>query len=243
MGEITKNTLFIVMPAYNEEANIRAVARQWHEIALKYGNHSRLIIFNDGSKDNTWTILTELEDELPRLTAINKENSGHGATLRTAYEYALGNGADYIFQTDSDGQTLTDDFPFFWENRDHYSAIIGHRKNRQDGFSRIVVTKVLRAVLLLIFHVNIPDANTPFRIMKRITLQTYLSRVPDGFNLTNVLLSVLMASAGENVLFVPISFRPRQGGVNSINLRRIMGIGRQAVRDFLAIRKELKRTK
>jgi glycosyltransferase involved in cell wall biosynthesis len=234
------DSLYIVMPAYNEEANIETVAKEWHEIAAQFGTGSRLVIFNDGSRDHTWDKLKELEAALPHLTAINKENSGHGATLRTAYEYALKQGADYIFQTDSDGQTLPSEFLSFWHQRKNFSAVIGHRNHRQDGFSRKFVTKVLKLVVFLIFRVRIPDANTPFRLMQRATLERYLPRVPEGYNLTNVLLSVLMADAGENVLYVPITFRPRQGGRNSINMKRIFKIGQQALRDFRVIKKEMK---
>jgi glycosyltransferase involved in cell wall biosynthesis len=242
-NESKGESLFIVMPAYNEEANIETVAKEWHKIAQNFGTGSRLVIFNDGSRDNTWAKLKELETTLPNLIAVNKENSGHGATLRTAYEYALKEGADYIFQTDSDGQTLPDEFLSFWNQKKNYAAIIGHRNHRQDGFSRKFVTKVLKMVVFFIFRVNIPDANTPFRLMQRHTLEKYLPRVPEGYNLTNVLLSVLMADAGENVLYVPITFRPRQGGKNSINMKRIFGIGRQALRDFSVIKKEMKQGK
>ena len=242
MKHAANDLLYIVMPAYNEEANIETVAKEWHQVATEFGTDSRLVIFNDGSKDGTATKLKELEASLPNLIAINKDNSGHGATLRTAYEYALRNGAGYIFQTDSDGQTLPKEFATFWQLRESYSAIIGHRNHRQDGFSRKFVTKVLKLVVLVIFKNNIPDANTPFRLMNRQTLEKYLPRVPEGYNLTNVLLSVLMADAGENVLYRPITFRPRQGGKNSINMKRIFKIGLQALRDFRVIRKEMKNT-
>ncbi len=54
---------------------------------------------------------------------------------------ALEQNADYIFQTDSDGQTLPEEFYGFWELRDKYSAVIGYRNHRKDGFSRVFVTK------------------------------------------------------------------------------------------------------
>lgn len=232
------SALCIVMPAYNEEANIEQVARSWHTVVSGIGGGSRLVIFNDGSKDQTYNKLLSLQDELPLLTPVDKPNSGHGATVRYAYQYALDMGADYIFQTDSDGQTLPEEFSSFWEKRAGYAAIIGHRSRRQDGFSRVFVTKVLKLVILMIFRVSITDANTPFRLIPRATMQEYLPKIPMNFNLTNVLLSVLMADAKENVLYLPITFRPRQGGKNSINLRRIFRIGQKAVKDFRTIRKE-----
>jgi len=232
--------LFIVMPAYNEEENIDQVAREWHEVVAKIGPESRLVIVNDGSKDSTYAKLLELKQELPQLMPLDKANSGHGATLLYAYNYALKENADYIFQTDSDGQTIPDEFYPFWEEREKYAAIIGHRNHRQDGFSRVFVTKTLKLVIRLVFGVSVTDANTPFRLMPRATLEKYIPQIPKDFNLSNVILSVLLVHNKENVKFTPITFRPRQGGVNSINFKRICKIGVQAVKDFRKIKKALK---
>jgi len=217
------DNLYIVIPAYNEEMNIDAVARQWHEIVRKIGGKSKLLIINDGSKDNTYEKLQTLKAELPYLYPLTKPNGGHGSTVLYGYQTALKENADFIFQTDN------------------HAAIIGSRNHRQDGISRVFVTKVLKVVLRLIFGIKVTDANTPYRLMKRETLAKYVPRIPDNFNLSNVLLTVLMLDAGEDVLFLPITFRPRQGGKNSINLKKIVKIGCQAVKDFRQIRKSMKK--
>lgn len=232
--------LYIVMPAYNESENIETVVTEWHEVVVKTGPESRLVIVDDGSKDNTYELLKALEGKYPQLIGITKPNSGHGATVLYAYKYALTNGADYVFQTDSDGQTLTSEFYPFWEERKDYVAIIGHRNHRKDGFSRVFVTKTLKLVIKLVFGVSVTDANTPFRLLHKDTLEKYIPQIPKDFNLSNVILSVLLVRNKENVKFVPITFRPRQGGVNSINLRKIFKIGIQAVKDFKTIKKTLK---
>ncbi|HIR92721.1 MAG TPA: glycosyltransferase family 2 protein [Candidatus Egerieimonas intestinavium] len=234
------DSLYIVIPAYNEEMNIDTVVRQWYQIVEKTGPDSRLVIVNDGSRDRTGERLETLARELPQLIPLTKKNGGHGAAVLYGYHYALRCDADYIFQTDSDGQTLPSEFPAFWKRRRQYSVQIGYRQHRQDGFSRIFVTKTLRLVLKLIFRLDIPDANTPFRLMNRRVLARYIDQVPRDFNLSNVMLTVLFMYYHEQVRFYPITFRPRQGGVNSINMRKIVRIGRQAVLDFYHIRRRLK---
>ncbi len=238
-----KDNLYIVMPAYNEEENIESVVKEWHEVVEKIGNDSRLLVVNDGSKDNTYKKLCELKEQYPYLEPVNKTNSGHGATVLFAYQYALDKKADYIFQTDSDGQTLPSEFWNFWNDRYKHAAIIGHRNHRQDGFSRVFVTKILKFVLWCIFGLKIADANTPYRLMKRETLEKYIKKIPEKFNLSNVMLTVLLIDNKEDVEFRPITFRPRQGGVNSINFKKIIGIGKQAVKDFRRIKKEMKKVK
>ena len=53
------------------------------------------------------------------------------------------------------------------------------------------------------------------------------------------MLTVLLVKNKENIEFRPITFRPRQGGVNSINLKKIFKIGKQAVKDFREIKKQM----
>jgi len=233
------NKLYIVIPAYNEEANILTVATEWHEIAVKIGTESRLLIIDDESKDDTYKILTELAKKLPQLLPVTKPNSGHGGTILFGYNYALEKNTDYIFQTDSDGQTSPEEFWQFWEQRDEYSALIGCRNHREDGFSRILVTKILKIVLWCIFRLDITDANTPFRLIQAEILRKHIGQIPHEYNLTNVMLTVLFTKYKESVKFIPISFKPRQGGVNSINLKKIIKIGIKAVSDFIRIKRDL----
>ncbi len=227
--------LFIVIPAYNEQDNIKQVVNDWYPIVEKYGTDSRLIVIDDGSRDNTYEILKELSKDRPKMTAVTKPNSGHGATVLYGYKYALDNGADYVFQTDSDGQTLPSEFEPFWLARTKYDITIGYRNKRRDGLSRIFVTRILRLVVYICFKVYVLDANTPYRIMSAATLRENIKIIPDDYFLTNVALSAIYKKRKQKVHFIPISFRPRQGGINSINLVKIFKIGVSSIRSFIVI--------
>ena len=233
--------LYIVIPAYNEEENIGDVIEDWYPVVENHPGDgtSRLVVIDDGSRDHTYEILQSCASEKPMLTPLTKPNGGHGATVLYGYQYALEHGADYIFQTDSDGQTLPSEFEPFWAEREDYDMIIGWRKDRQDGISRIIVTKTLKAVIGLCFGVAVKDANTPYRLMKAETLRKHIGIIPEGFNLSNVILSVIYAKKGCKVKYLPITFRPRQGGVNSINMKKIFKIGYRALSDFRTINRNL----
>lgn len=234
-----QDKLYIIIPAYNEEKNIKSVIEEWYPVVETIGNGSKIVIIDDGSKDNTYKVITEMAESRPMLEAKSKPNSGHGATILWGYHYALGQGADYVFQTDSDGQTKASEFAAFWELRKQYAMVIGHRRHREDGKSRVFVTKVLKLVIYLCFGVHVVDANTPFRLMQAEALRENIVLVPEDFFLTNVLISVIYTKKKLSVKYLPITFRPRQGGTNSINMKRIWRIGKQAVRDFMSLRKEL----
>ena len=234
------DSLYIVIPAYNEEANIEAVAREWHSVIAEIcteGGSGRLLIIDDESRDSTYAKLLALKAELPQLEVITKPNCGHGGTVLLGYNRAVGQKADYVFQTDSDGQTVPSEFWALWEQRTQYDIQIGHRKGRQDGFGRVLVTKVLKLVIFFTFGLWITDANTPFRLMSAGSLEKLLPQIPKDYNLTNVLVTVLYEKAKARIRYVPITFRPRQGCVNSINMKRIVKIGRKAVQDFASLRR------
>ena len=231
--------LYIVIPAYNEQENIRNIIEKWYPVVEKTGKKSRLLIINDGSHDNTYEIMCEYAQSRPQFIPVTKNNGGHGAAILYGYRHALKEGADFIFQTDSDGQTLPEEFWLFWEKREQYAMLIGHRNKREDGISRILVTKILKIVIRFCFKVSVTDANTPFRLMKASVLAEQIQLIPKDFNLSNVLISVIYAKKKLPVRYIPITFRQRQGGVNSINLKKITLIGIRAVKDFRTINRTL----
>lgn len=226
--------LYIVVPAYNEADNIEQLVQDWYPIIEKHsaGGASRLVVVNDGSTDNTFKIMEQLAESRPLFQPLSKPNGGHGPTVLFAYWYAINNDADWVFQTDSDGQTDPLEFEQFWNLRTQFDAVIGSRPNRQDGISRKMVEHVLLLILRIIFGVKIPDSNAPFRLMNRDLLKKHLSRMPVDFNLPNVMLTTYFAYFHENIKFIDITFKPRQGGKNSINVKKIISIGMKAIRDF-----------
>lgn len=233
--------LYIVAPAYNESEYIADFINAWYPIVQSHdkGEGSRLVIVNDGSKDDTYKKIAEMAVDRPLLIPLTKANGGHGSTVLYAYRYAIDNNADWIFQTDSDGQTDPTEFEKFWRARNNYDAIIGSRPNRQDGWSRIFVEKTLLLILRIAFGVNIPDSNAPFRLMRRELVEKYIRKLPETFNLPNVMLTTYFAYFNESIKFMDITFKPRQGGVNSINIPKIIKIGWKAVGDFNYLKKHI----
>ena len=54
------DSLYIVIPAYNEEANIEEVIKDWYPVIEKMSDDSRLVVIDDGSKDSTYKIMQRL---------------------------------------------------------------------------------------------------------------------------------------------------------------------------------------
>ena len=234
------DSLYIVMPAYNEEENIKDVVEQWYKVLEGKDEKSRLVIADSGSKDKTHQVLREMQKKYSKLEVLDTANQYHGPKIIALYDYAIKNEIDYVFQTDSDGQTNPDEFSAFWEMRNEYEGIFGNRTVREDGNGRAFVEKVVCTLLKLYFGVKIPDANAPFRLMKCQTVKKYLSKMPTDYNLPNIMITTYFSFYGERITFREISFKPRMAGTNSVNIPKIIKIGWKALGEFHNLKKEMK---
>lgn len=182
-----------------------------------------------------------LKKQLPKLEILSNTGKYHGEKVIALYDYAIKNEADWIFQTDSDGQTEPSEFAAFWELRNEYDGIFGIRVDRKDGKMRAFVEKVVCFLLKIYFGVKIPDANAPFRLMKADVVAKYLGNFDKGYNLPNIMMTTYYSFYNEKMVFKPISFKTRQGGLNSINITKIVKIGWKALWDFKRLKKGMKK--
>ena len=180
-----------------------------------------------------------LQDELKQLEILNTDNQYHGPKLIALYDYAIKRGADYIFQTDSDGQTSPKEFETFWKLREEYDGIFGNRTVREDGKNRAFVEKVVCVLIRIFFGVRIPDANAPFRLMKSKVVERYLYKMPKNYNLPNIMMATYYAYNKEKYKYIEIFFKPRRGGENSVNIYKIINIGWHALGDFVRFRQSM----
>lgn len=91
-------SLYIVMPAYNEQDNIRNVVEQWYPIVDRIGSNSRLVVADSGSTDDTHKVLEKLKNEKPRLEILSNTGKQHGPKVIALYKYAIGNGWNMYFK-------------------------------------------------------------------------------------------------------------------------------------------------
>jgi dolichol-phosphate mannosyltransferase len=232
--------LVAVMPVYNEAANIGPVVREWFACLEKVAPDFLLLAVNDGSADDTAAILEALARELgPRLRLVNKQNSGHGQSCRYGYESALIESPKWILQIDSDGQCDPVYFESFYKNRSDYDCVFGYRRTRADGIGRVIISIACRSLLWITTGTHLKDPNVPYRLIRANALRTALRSIPQDFNLQNIALTFLLKR--EPALrwkYLPIHFRARQGGENSINYRKIVEMGINLLRDFSRITHE-----
>ncbi len=220
-------SLVTVIPVYNESANIETVVSEWVECFRTEGVDFQIILLNDGSKDNTAEVLEKLAAARGEcLRVVNKANSGHGRTCRMGYELALETGTEWVFQIDSDGQCNPAHFHDFWSSREAFDCLYGERTTRDDGPGRVLVSFCCRVLVWIVTGIYIRDPNVPYRLIRAGVLREALKLVPADFDIQNVALSLALRRLGKlRWKYIPIHFRARMGGENSINYQKIMKMG------------------
>lgn len=210
----------VIMPVFNEQASVRKVVTEWFFEIENWTQDFVFLALNDGSNDGTLAVLVKLKEQLgTRLEIVSHTNRGHGQSCLAGYRNALSRGAQWVFQIDSDGQCDPQYFFRFWRLREKCDVIYGVRKTRDDGWRRVVASRILRLVLALACRVNCVDANVPYRLMRPGSIKDALDRIPSDFFLANVAIAALLRqnpSIREGR--VPIRFRERYGGEPSVAL-------------------------
>lgn len=133
-----KSTLYLVVPCYNEEEVLDETAKQLNRkleglIAKgKISDASRILFVNDGSKDQTWMIISRLYEEYRLVSGLNlSRNRGHQNAVLAGLMYAKDH-ADVAISLDAD---LQDDVEAIDEMVDKYYAgndvVYGVRSSRK----------------------------------------------------------------------------------------------------------------
>lgn len=228
------------MPAYNEQDVLYDVINAWYPYISNCNSKSRLVVADSGSSDKTHDILLEFKKDHPKLEILSNTKKEHGSKLVYLYKYAIKQGADFVFQTDSDGQTVALEFKDFWDDRNKYDAILGNRKHRGDGAFRTLVEKTCCKFIKHYFHFKTYDSNVPFRLMKCEVLQKFINKIPADHNLPNILVTVYLGLNNNSICYKNISFLKRDTGKSMYDLKRIWNYGSSILRDFKAIKKRTK---
>lgn len=232
----------IVMPAYNEEECIEEVVTMWTSFLKKTfpDKNTKLIVINDGSKDNTKVLLDRIAPQIDNLLVVHQPNGGHGNAVVNGYNKAVELESEWVFQTDSDDQFITNDVLKLWEKRNESNFVMGYRQIRYDAFARLIITRILKYTIFFVYGTYIKDANIPFRLIKGSYLKKLLDQLPKPEPFApNIFLAVMAKKAGQKTFDIPIVHKERQTGTVSILKWKLIQVCIRSFKELLRFRLEL----
>lgn len=179
------DSLSFVIPAHNEEANIRNLIFESVKVLPEFACDFEIIIVDDYSTDNTYKIVNSIKAEIENMKVIrHKKNLGSGAAILSGLSSSKYN---YIFYTDADGQFDISDLKRLIPYVNDFDIILGYRLKRRDNFIRKVSGKLWNSIINIIFGIKIKDVNCAFKLFNRKVISSISVKSQGAFANTEIL--------------------------------------------------------
>ena len=209
--------LTIIIPAYNEAASLPQLIHELLPFAqLK---NFKVIIVNDGSKDDTRAVLERSTTLSENISIINhKVNRGYGGALKSGINKAR---TQYCITIDADGQHSLSDIDRLLNTITETNAdlVIGSRKgNSESGYYREFGKTILRWVAKLLMPLKIYDINSGIKIYNTKLAQRYIQICPDSMAFSDVI-ALTFVYQRNLVLEIPVKINQRKAGKSTIGMR------------------------
>jgi glycosyltransferase involved in cell wall biosynthesis len=201
-------SLSVILPAFNEAANIRHVVEDAHRTVPKLAPIFEIIVVNDGSKDRTGEICDRLAEEFPDVRVVHHpRNCGYGAALKSGIKLAR---YDLIFFTDADGQFDLREVGTLLEQTDAYDIVAGYRARRQDPPHRLLFAWGWNILVRLVLGIRIRDIDCAFKVFNRRVFDKV--QIQSVGAMVNTEIFAQVSRFGMTVREVPVSHFPRRHG-------------------------------
>ena len=211
----------VLLPVHNEgesiESTIRGIYGELSEVA-----RTGFIVCEDGSRDNSKRVLTDLAQQLPIGLNLSDARKGYSRAMREGMEMLQ---ADYLLCLDSDGQCDPRDFAAFWRAREHADVVIGWRTERADPFVRRIFSRFFFLFYQAVFRVPVHDPSCPYVLMRKSVAKQMakeLGSMKEGFWREFVARAY---RRGFTLRELPVHHRLRSAGVTQVyKWRKMPGI-------------------
>ncbi len=211
------NCLSFVIPAMDEQDTVEVLAKQIMGVVegLQKNYETEIIFVDDGSKDNTWSVMSKLADSYQnKIIAVRlRRNFGKAVALDVGFRRATG---QVIFTMDADLQDDPKEIPKFLELLDSgYDLVSGWKRRRYDPISKTLPSKLFNKVTSWATGVELHDFNCGYKAYKKEVIQSV--RV---YGELHRYIPVLAHDVGFNIGEIEVEHHPREHGVSKYGFER-----------------------
>lgn len=177
-------SLSLVLPAFNEEANIGLVTREALASLPRFADSFEIIVVDDGSRDRTAEIVTDIARQDQRVRLVRHErNRGYGAALVSGFNATSG---DYVMFMDADRQFDINDLRLLIPFASDYDIVAGFRMERNDPLHRRVFAETFNVAVRVLFGVHMRDIDCAFKLFKGDLLRSLPLTAPGALINTEI---------------------------------------------------------
>ncbi len=207
--------LSIVVPVYNEEANLEPLVQEIKSVLEPTGTDYEIIIVDDGSSDGSYPLLSRLYRKDPRLKILClKRNFGQTAAVAAGFAHAQGK---VIIAMDGDGQNDPGDIPALLKKLEEgYDLVSGWRFPRADPFlSRRLPSQIANRLISWITQVKLHDYGCTLKALRREIAQDLKL-----YGEMHRFIPAMAYERGAKIAEIQVHHRPRRWGKSKYGIAR-----------------------
>lgn len=212
----TQPELSIVIPAYNEEENLRIILPDL--LAFAEERNWQVVITNDGSRDHTKEVLQGFASSSRLKVVHHKLNKGYGAAIKSAI---MACDTEYLITIDADGQHRLEDVEKLYRmvRTTDADMIVGSRKGTRSATRmRAIGKSIIRFTAKLMLTVPVHDINSGMKIYRTELAKRYLHLTPNNMPYSDII-TLIFISNRHLVLEEPIVVKDRLKGESTIGIQ------------------------
>ncbi|GGA85801.1 glycosyl transferase family 2 [Arenimonas soli] len=226
----SRQTLTIVIAAFNEEASLPEMHRRLRAVLDGLDADTSVLYVDDGSRDGTWQVLQSLASDDPRVQLLRlARNFGKELALTAGLDHV---DADAALVIDADGQDPPELIPQFvarW--REGFDVVYGTRTQRDgESWLKRFTAAAFYRVMSRLSHTPIPPDTGDFRLMSRPVLDALRQlRERQRF------MKGLFTWVGFRQVSLPYQRAPRLAGGSKFNYWRLWNLALEGITSFSTV--------
>ena len=209
----------IVVPFFNEQENIPPLYMKLTEVMDSIGDPYELVFVDDGSRDSTFRVLSEIFEHDRRVNLIRlRRNFGQTPALKAGFDFARGS---IIISMDGDLQHDPEEIPRFLEKiEEGYDLVSGWRYARRDHWlMRQIPSRTANWMMAKLSGVDLHDFGTTFKAYRREIIQEI-----QLYGELHRFIPALASTTGAKIAEVPIENLERKSGKSNYGIGRTIRV-------------------
>jgi glycosyltransferase involved in cell wall biosynthesis len=211
-----RHSISVVTPVYNGEASIAELCRRLTEVLPRIATEYEIILVNDGSRDQSWKIISELSSRFATVRGLNlMRNYGQHNALLCGIRAAK---YEVIVTLDDDLQHPPEEIPRLLARLEEgFDVVYGVPKVEQSGLMRALASRLTRLALRAAVDREVAKNVSAFRVFR-----TQLREAFAGYQTPFVSIDVLLTWATSRFGAVTVDFQPRRAGSSNYSFMKLV---------------------
>lgn len=211
-----RRSLSVVAAVYNGEASLAELFRRLGEVLPRVAAQHEIILVNDGSRDRSWEVISELSSRSPAVRGLNlMRNYGQHNALLCGIRAAK---YEVIVTMDDDLQHPPEEIPRLLARLDEgLDVVYGAPKEEQNGLMRALASRITRLALRAAIGSEVAKNASAYRVF-----HTQLREAFAGYQSPFVSIDVLLTWATTRFGAITVDFQPRHSGSSNYTFTKLV---------------------